>query len=141
VRLIAATDARVMVVTNQANLGRRLLTPATLDEIHRAMLTVLRVSDLALTDVLYCPHIPEERCACRKPRPGMITTAMARAAVTPEQTLVVGDHVSDLEAAASANCWSIHVRSGRGAPPLAGLPRYLGSAADLLAVARALAPA
>jgi hypothetical protein len=52
--------------------------------------------------------------------------------------LVVGDHTSDIAAAEAAGCHSVHLRSGRGAPPEPPSDRYLGSLPSLLSVAEAL---
>lgn len=135
VRLLARS-ARVMIVTNQANIGRGLLTVRQLTAIHRRMLSDLDVADLALGDILYCPHRPDDRCTCRKPKAGLALAALRRAAAEAEHTILIGDHESDIATAAAAGCWSLHVRTGRGARPAAAMPRYLGSVADLAAAAK-----
>ncbi|MEE4596100.1 HAD-IIIA family hydrolase [Streptomyces sp. DSM 41524] len=140
VRRMAGQGVRIAIVTNQASIGRGRLTTDALDEIHIHMLEGLRLPGLGLTDVLYCPHLPEAGCACRKPQPGMLVHAFARAHVSPQEALLVGDHVSDLEAAGRVGCPSVHVQSGRGAAPVGPLPHYLGSVPDLTAVCAAVWP-
>jgi D-glycero-D-manno-heptose 1,7-bisphosphate phosphatase len=56
-----------------------------------------------------CPHPLEEECECRKPKPGMLQAIMGYYGVTPENTLFVGNHEVDREAAARAGAsfsWS-----------------------------------
>jgi len=67
----------------------------------------------------------------------LLLRAMNMAGETAERTLLVGDHVSDLQAAAAAGCRSVHLRSGRGAVPANPPPGYLGSFPDLLTLATA----
>jgi D-glycero-D-manno-heptose 1,7-bisphosphate phosphatase len=92
VRLLAAQGRRLMVVTNQAIVARRLLSTADLDVIHRHLLLDVQLADLTLADILYCPHGPQERCGCRKPEPGLVTSALTRAGVDASRALQVGDH-------------------------------------------------
>lgn len=135
VRLIARS-ARVMILTNQANIGRGLLKVGQLTAIHRRMLSDLDIADLTIGDILYCPHRPDDGCHCRKPKTGLALAALRRAEAEAEHTIMIGDHESDIETAAAAGCWSLHVRTGRGQRPAAGLPRYLGSVTDLRTAAR-----
>jgi len=51
-----------------------------------------------------------------KPAPDMITSIMATAGMTPENTWVVGDNYTDLEAARRAGTRSIFVTYGYGTP-------------------------
>jgi D-glycero-D-manno-heptose 1,7-bisphosphate phosphatase len=88
--------------------------------------------------ILYCPHIPETNCICRKPRPGLVLDAIKITGLDPLNILLVGDKESDIAAAHGAGCWSVHVRSGQDAPPVPQWPTYLGSFRDLLAVAIAI---
>lgn len=138
VRILACQGIRLMVVTNQANIGRGTLSIAELTVIHRVMVRGLRAARLGLDDILYCPHRPEDHCPCRKPQPGLIRTAMRRAGASPAATVLIGDHESDIAAGAAGGCWTIHVRCGRGQPPADPPPGYLGSVVDLLEAARAL---
>lgn len=43
-------------------------------------------------------------CMCRKPLPGMLLSLMARLGFTPDQTVMVGDSETDLQAARAAGC-------------------------------------
>ncbi|MEX5709118.1 HAD-IIIA family hydrolase [Parafrankia sp. FMc6] len=133
-----AHDIRLMVATNQANIGRGIMTTEQLAAIHGRMVDELRPAHVRLTDVLHCPHLPDDRCFCRKPEPGLVHAAMRASGVDAERTLLIGDQMSDIAAAGAAGCWSLHVRSGRGGPPTGPRPRYLGSVANLLTAARIL---
>jgi D-glycero-D-manno-heptose 1,7-bisphosphate phosphatase len=69
--------------------------------------------------VAYCPHRVDEQCACRKPQPGLLVELARRHGVDLAASIIVGDAVSDLEAAAAAGCRAILVLTGRGREQLA----------------------
>ncbi len=56
-----------------------------------------------------CPHGPEDGCACRKPRPGMVIAAARSIGVRAEECVVVGDIGADAEAAHAAGARSVLV--------------------------------
>ena len=64
--------SRLAVVSNQSGVARGLLTAA---QVERASTPGL-VDLLGPFDaVLWCPHGPDDGCACRKPAPGMVLAA------------------------------------------------------------------
>ena len=65
--------------------------------------------------VYYCPHGPDEGCACRKPRPGLLLRAARELNVDLEKSYLIGDAISDVEAALAAGVQPVMVRTGRGA--------------------------
>ena len=89
---------RVGVVTNQSGVGRGLLGRVDLDDVNRRVETLLGPFDVWTQ----CLHAPEDDCACRKPRPGLVLEACARLDVDPRSAVVVGDIGSDVEAARAA---------------------------------------
>ena len=105
---------RLAVVTNQSAVGRGLLAPDTLDEIHRRMLAHCARSGAAIQGVFACPHAPWDGCRCRKPRPGLLFEAMAALGEPPERCVVIGDSHEDLRAAEAAGVSFVLVRTGRG---------------------------
>ncbi|MEV5887112.1 HAD family hydrolase [Streptomyces sp. NPDC052020] len=125
---------RIAVVTNQSAVGRGLLTADGLSRIHDRMTADLAEAGVPRPVVVHCPHLPDAGCPCRKPRPGMLVQALEKLGVAPAEALLVGDHDTDLAAAAEAGCWSVHVRTGRGRLETLR-PGCLGSVADLGAVA------
>ena len=142
-RQLTAAGYRLAVVTNQAVVGRGLASAAEVEELNARMVSALAEGGARIDAVLYCPHAPEEGCACRKPQPGLLIEAGRRLGVAPADTCVIGDWVDDIAAARAAGCAvPILVLTGRGrrALPLAraaGLSPFL-VARDLLAAAQAI---
>lgn len=104
---------RVFVITNQAVINRKILSVKELDYIHHRMNTAIRKAGGKISAVLYCPHRPEEKCACRKPQPGLIYRAEREYGVQAAGSWLVGDHAHDIMAGEQAGCRTILVLSGR----------------------------
>ena len=142
-RQLTAAGYRLAVVTNQAAVGRGLASADEVDQLNARMVSMLAEGDVRIDTVLYCPHAPEEGCACRKPQPGLLIEAARRLGVAPADTCVIGDWVDDIAAARAAGCAvPILVMTGRGRRALAlaraaGLGPFL-VARDLLVAAQAI---
>jgi len=140
---LTAARYKLAVVTNQAVVGRGLASAAEVEELNARMVSALAEGGARIDAVIYCPHAPEEGCACRKPEPGLLIEAGRRLGVSPADTCVIGDWVDDIAAARAADCAvPILVLTGRGrrALPLAraaGLSPFM-VARDLLAAAQAI---
>jgi histidinol-phosphate phosphatase family protein len=93
------------VVSNQSGLARGLLREDDVRRINR------RVDELLgpCGPFFICPHGPEDDCACRKPRPGLILDAAQALGVVVHRCAVIGDIGADVEAAAAAGCRAIIV--------------------------------
>jgi D-glycero-D-manno-heptose 1,7-bisphosphate phosphatase len=130
VALLRSRGVRVGVVTNQSGIGRGLITIHQLRTVHARIEELLGPFD----DWRFCPHVPADRCDCRKPAPGMVRAACAALGVAPAATVVIGDIGADIEAARAAGARSIMVPTPvTRAEEMAAAPVL---ATDLLAAAR-----
>lgn len=115
---VAALNARgciVAVCTNQSAVGRGIMSAEDLAAVHRRMDATLRAAGARLDGVYVCPHRPEDACACRKPRPGMLHAAMRDFGIAAPETCFIGDSQRDMDAALAAGCEPVLVRTGYGA--------------------------
>ena len=106
---------RIAVVTNQSGIGRGLYDEATLARIHEHMRERVRATGGELVGIYYCPHLPEDECECRKPRPGMFRALERELGVAVRGAPYIGDRMSDVEAAENVGARPILVRTGTGA--------------------------
>ena len=111
---LAAAGLPTFVVTNQGGVGRGFLTARSLEDIHDRMAALIRGAGGRLDAIIHCPHSPESRCKCRKPRPGMLHALAERFAVQLDASTFIGDNVTDLEAGRDAGCETILVSTGEG---------------------------
>jgi D-glycero-D-manno-heptose 1,7-bisphosphate phosphatase len=103
---------QLIVITNQAAVGRGLVKPGDLRRVHARLRQLLRWEGVELAAIVHCPHRPEDGCDCRKPAPGMILRTLQRFRLRPESCWVVGDSIRDLGAAANAGVPAVMVATG-----------------------------
>ncbi|MEN9352775.1 MAG: hypothetical protein RL318_100 [Fibrobacterota bacterium] len=135
VALLNAQGFQVLVITNQACVGRGQLSMGTLDAIHAEMERQVQVAGGRIEAWFICAHRSEEKCSCRKPLPGLLLAAQARYGFPMAETWFVGDAGRDIEASIAAGCRPALVLTGKGGKTQLehpGIPAF----ADLLAFAR-----
>ena len=59
-------------------------------------------NSIEILEVFHCPHVPEDKCYCRKPQPGMINKAVKKFNLDIKNSIVVGDKKTDISAGISA---------------------------------------
>lgn len=92
----------VFVITNQSGIGRGKYTEKQYQILTRWMIGRFKEEGAAITDVYHCPHKPDEGCACRKPKPGMLHQARDEHGADLSESWLIGDKESDLGAAINA---------------------------------------
>ena len=94
---------RLVVITNQQGVGKKLMSRQDLDEIHAQMCSALSKHGVNIDGIFACTHLESERCACRKPQPGLFYRAMNELDYTVDKqaSLFIGDSPSDREAASA----------------------------------------
>lgn len=117
--ILASTPFRIVLVTNQSIIGRGMLTQAQVEKINRRLAIEVEAHGGRLDGIYFCPHHPNEGCLCRKPRPGLIMQAACDLDIDLTRSFLVGDAVSDIDAALAAGCYPILVLTGRGQQQLA----------------------
>jgi histidinol-phosphate phosphatase family protein len=106
---LRAAGVRTAVVTNQSGITRGLLTPSDVAAVNARIERLLG----PVGPWLVCPHGPDDGCACRKPRPGLVLAAAARLGVAPVRCALIGDIGADVEAARAAGARAVLVPNER----------------------------
>ncbi|MCM1131327.1 MAG: D-glycero-beta-D-manno-heptose 1,7-bisphosphate 7-phosphatase [Roseburia sp.] len=88
----------IFVVTNQAGIGKGLYKEMDFIKLNVYMKKLLKEKGVEIEDIFYCPHKPEDRCDCRKPKPGLFLEAIETYKLDVCNSVVIGDKLSDLEA-------------------------------------------
>jgi D-glycero-D-manno-heptose 1,7-bisphosphate phosphatase len=104
----------LVVLTNQSPIGRGMLSVDELERIHARLSELLVVHGATLDRIEFCPHRPDEGCACRKPGTLMVERAAAALGFDPAASWLVGDHGSDLRLGRAVGARTILVRTGHG---------------------------
>jgi histidinol-phosphate phosphatase family protein len=113
-RCLAQRAIPVIVVSNQSAVGRGLVSQDAVDEINQHMAEEIKANGGAIEAIYTCPHRPEDDCECRKPRPGLLLKAAQQCNISLKHSYLIGDAVSDVEAALAAGCQPVLVLTGRG---------------------------
>jgi D-glycero-D-manno-heptose 1,7-bisphosphate phosphatase len=104
----------VYIATNQAGLARGLFDLKILEQIHAKLVSLVEQEGGQIAGIFFCPHHPDEACACRKPKPGLLREIEAVSKTSLEDQPFVGDSLKDIEAARAIGAKPILVRTGNG---------------------------
>ncbi len=92
----------IIIITNQSGIGRGYYKKEDFVNLTNYMLDEFKKKNIHVKKVFFCPHAPEEKCTCRKPKPKMILDAIKEFDIDTKNSIMVGDKLSDVEAGASA---------------------------------------
>ena len=90
--------------TNQPDVARGLVSRESVEAIHEFMR-----KRLPLDDIRVCYHVDTDRCACRKPQPGMLFAAAVSRQIQLHGSFMIGDRWRDIGAGKAAGCTTILV--------------------------------
>ena len=115
---LAQLDVLVIVVSNQPGIAKRRFTVSQLDAMTRKMNELARAAGGQIDAVYYCRHHPDATlplyrkvCDCRKPKPGLLLSAMRDWDIDPSASYMVGDGLGDILAGKSVRCTTLFVSS------------------------------
>lgn len=129
VRLLKNKGFLIIVITNQSGIGRRMFDEAAMHRIHQKIQADLEEK---LDAFYFCPHLPDEGCACRKPNQGMIDAACLDFTIDLENSWVIGDKAIDVKTGFSAGMKTALVLTGYGRDEVEILKRKPDLTADNL---------
>jgi D-glycero-D-manno-heptose 1,7-bisphosphate phosphatase len=123
----------LVLVTNQPDVARGKVDRETVEEANRQVTELLGL-DMALA----CLHDDLDRCACRKPRPGLLLEAAAKLDISLDRSSVmIGDRWRDIDAGLAAGVTTVLIDRGYGellnarpdhiAPNLATAAEWIGA--------------
>ncbi len=118
----------LIVVSNQSGIGRGYFDLNALEAVNAEMKRQLSAGGVKLDGIYFCPHLPEDDCICRKPRPGLLARAAHELGFDIAQMFVVGDKACDVDLGRGVGATSLLVRTGYGA----GLSQEEAARADYI---------
>jgi len=123
IRRLNRNGTLAIVITNQPVVARGDLSFQDLGLIHARLESLLGAGGAFLDGLYFCPHHPDKgfpgevvelkrTCTCRKPEPGLIDQACRDLAIGRQDSWMVGDTTSDIEAGRRAGIRTVLLRTG-----------------------------
>ncbi len=109
-------DFKVFIISNQACVGRGIISQKKLDQITNKLLKSAKQKGVKFDGVFYCIHHPDEKCFCRKPEIGNIKKALASRGTSlakVKTAFFIGDTDKDIKAGYNAGIQTILIETGR----------------------------
>jgi D-glycero-D-manno-heptose 1,7-bisphosphate phosphatase len=103
---LKAAGFLLIVTTNQPDVSRGAMRREDVAAIHDRLRSRLPIDDL-----IVCFHDDSDRCACRKPLPGMIYAMAVKHEVQIPRSYMVGDRWRDIGSGKAAGCTTILVNA------------------------------
>ena len=103
---------KIVIITNQACVGKGLTTRAKVEEIHEYLLSEAKNQGINIAGIYYCPHRSEDNCTCRKPQLQNVLLAANEHGIDLARSYFIGDSPRDIETGNRAGCRTIFIRSG-----------------------------
>lgn len=105
----------IIIITNQSAIGRGLIEYEEFFAVNTEVWKQLQQSGARYHGLYYCPHNPDAVvCECRKPNSGLLFQAAVDFGINLQESYLVGDKISDLEAGQNAGCKTVLCRTGFG---------------------------
>jgi transaldolase len=104
VRLLKNRGLLAIGITNQPDVARGTQTRVEADALNRHV-----ARQAGLDAIAACYHDGPDRCACRKPRPGMLFDAARRWDIDLDRSFMVGDRWRDIDAGRRAGVRTVFI--------------------------------
>ncbi len=106
-RMFREEGFKIIIITNQPDGSRSPESRGVVEAIHQRMLKALPIDGVKV-----CYHTDDDRCPCRKPKPGMLHEAAREWSLDLGECYMVGDRWRDIEAGKNAGCKTILIDRG-----------------------------
>lgn len=101
-RQLSQSRVLLAIATNQSAIGRGELTSEDFKIVSQAIANYLTEQGIYLWAIVACPHLANDDCVCRKPKPALLNHLVRQTNRVWEKVVFVGNASTDLEAAESA---------------------------------------
>lgn len=104
---LSKTDYKIIILTNQSGIGRGYFKEKDLKKLHSWLFEKLNRNGIRIDKFYYCPHRPENNCFCRKPKIGLLKSAVKDFAISLNKSWIIGDSPRDIIMGREANVKTI----------------------------------
>jgi D-glycero-D-manno-heptose 1,7-bisphosphate phosphatase len=101
----------LVVVSNQSGVARGIVQEDNIHKIHKKMDKLLEPHGVKISAYYYCGAASDSNDPNRKPNPGMLHQAIKDLNLDPNNTWMIGDRTSDIEAGQNAHLKTIYIQN------------------------------
>jgi len=105
IQLLRDSGFKLIVVTNQPDVGRGVINIEIVEEINNLIIKQLKVDE-----IISCFHDDSDNCECRKPKTGMILQAVKKWHIDLSISYLIGDRWRDIQTAKNIGLTSILIK-------------------------------
>jgi histidinol-phosphate phosphatase family protein len=113
-RQVRGAGHPVVVISNQAGVGRGYFGEDRVYAVMARLRVSLRAEGVELDAIRFCPHAPEAGCDCRKPGGRLLREAAEDLQISLRDSAMVGDRWIDVDAGRGVGAAGVLVRTGYG---------------------------
>jgi D-glycero-D-manno-heptose 1,7-bisphosphate phosphatase len=106
-RNLRDNNFEIIVVTNQPDVARGVITPMTVNRINKYLEQKLKINHFYT-----CFHDDVDGCNCRKPKPGLLLNATRALNLDLKSSVMIGDRWRDISAGQAAGCKCFYIDCG-----------------------------
>ena len=110
IKLFSSRFHKIVIVTNQQGIGKKLMTKHDLKKVHQHLIHEVQKHGGQIDAVYFAPELAEENSILRKPNIGMALMAQQEfPSIDFNKSIMVGDSNSDMEFAQNANMFGVFI--------------------------------
>ena len=115
------TDFFFFIVTNQSGIGQGYYSLNDFFKYNNHLISKLQEEGIPIEKTFYCPHLKEENCDCRKPKPRFLFKIRDDWNINLKLSWVIGDRPSDIQFGINGGCKTAYMYTGHGKKHLSEL--------------------
>lgn len=109
-KILSQKGFQLFIVSNQGGISRGLYSKDDVLKLHAELIQTFKTNYIEIAEIVFCPHHPEvEKCLCRKPDSLMLEKLIAKYRIRKEESYMIGDSQSDMDAARKAGIQGIQI--------------------------------
>lgn len=109
---LARAGFQFFIVSNQSGIGRGYFTEKKVNAVHARLRQLLK--PVVIKDIVFCPHAPEQKCACRKPGTLLGKQLIKKYHIDVAHSFMVGDKKADIQFGQGLRLRSVLVTTANG---------------------------
>jgi len=100
----------VYIISNQSGVGRGFFTIKDVQAVNDKLVSEFKKYNIFIDGIFFCPHHPDEKCKCRKPRPDVVFDIAKDNKISLTKSYFVGDKLSDVQTGQNAGCKTVLIQ-------------------------------